>query len=793
MKKRIPQLPKWCLTNLNPAFYDTESGTAVEQTARLYGTMQDLIDDYNKFASDVNTTINTFVNDSNADQEEFESHITKIVHDYIIMMDTKLELQDKEIQDSIVFIKENLEQGITNVIKQLVESGEIDEVVANAFNNIGDRVDILETDMTNTKTRVSELESIFTTNDIVLRIDNLETKEGEIDSRVLTLEENNTNLIERVTNIESKKYYFDSVELMKQSDLKIGDIVQTIGYYSVNDGGCATYKIVSSATADGYFVHQLSNGLFAELIIENNTVNIKQIGARPQDKENNKYDIKPYLENYIAELNKRDTTIKLYIPAGIWHTSPVVLYRPTGFNIHGDKNFETWWYGGTVITSLNDNQDYVIQLGTNEVEDELHIMQNFVFDDITISSAEFEYREDRGCFVCSGNKNITNALKLLYATFGNLNNLFFSHIVGSAIKITSCWELFSNVIHFRYISSYNSGVMILGTRDTSVNGNANISNCEFGILNFEGCHGDLILSEKSSYFLHSKIGSIMFEDHTFTLTDEVYTAITDGVIPEDTEHFRIINNNGNFQCIIDSIILNNIAKNVFLHENKNYVYDIISENTGAYGSFSCIVNSISVVGMGKDVSLFTLKEGNYTYRNSYSIFKNICNDSIFDFIFDVFGARFIECDGNLKGYKDTTFPIKNLDVIPFYKTALRKTNPLQGLIYSDKDSLNDLGLVVKPYNGATGTVDSVNLLTGYLYCTGKNILIRAKVPVDVTANMVMVDEASNVTNIAIEGTGEFKNYNFAVNELTEIGSTLRYRLGGSESGKDCYLDYYKFY
>ena len=39
----IKRLPDWVVTDTQKAFYDLESSTAIEQTARLYGKMQELV------------------------------------------------------------------------------------------------------------------------------------------------------------------------------------------------------------------------------------------------------------------------------------------------------------------------------------------------------------------------------------------------------------------------------------------------------------------------------------------------------------------------------------------------------------------------------------------------------------------------------------------------------------------------------------------------------------------------------------------------------------------------------
>ena len=72
---------------------------------------------------------------------------------------------------------------------------------------------------------------------------------------------------------------FDTVADMKLADLKDGMTVQTLGYYEVNDGGGATYKITDTESQTDY-QEELENGLYATLIIENDTVNVNQFGAK---------------------------------------------------------------------------------------------------------------------------------------------------------------------------------------------------------------------------------------------------------------------------------------------------------------------------------------------------------------------------------------------------------------------------------------------------------------------------------------------------------------------------------
>lgn len=54
---RIPLLPEWILTGNSPAFYDSESLTAIQQTARLYGAVRELQQAYNDFTEATGVTL----------------------------------------------------------------------------------------------------------------------------------------------------------------------------------------------------------------------------------------------------------------------------------------------------------------------------------------------------------------------------------------------------------------------------------------------------------------------------------------------------------------------------------------------------------------------------------------------------------------------------------------------------------------------------------------------------------------------------------------------------------------
>lgn len=131
--ERFPQLPNCRFTDSLPAFYDTDSRNAIEQTANLRGTMRSLIDNYNKFVQTLTDEINKFVDSTNEDQEGFKNNITKIMHDYIMMLDDKINMLDaevtKEVQD---FINQAIAEGKIVITTAYDENNENLNIVGGA-------------------------------------------------------------------------------------------------------------------------------------------------------------------------------------------------------------------------------------------------------------------------------------------------------------------------------------------------------------------------------------------------------------------------------------------------------------------------------------------------------------------------------------------------------------------------------------------------------------------------------------------------------------------------------------
>ena len=135
------KLPKWCITDTMPGFYDMESATAIEQTAKLYKAMNDLVDEYNTFADSTNKIIEDFINGTNSDYELFKLEMAQKFEEFIGVVELKLGAQDKEIQDAINYMKSNIEPTIQKLIKDMNEAGELDEAMLDAIDNTKAYVD----------------------------------------------------------------------------------------------------------------------------------------------------------------------------------------------------------------------------------------------------------------------------------------------------------------------------------------------------------------------------------------------------------------------------------------------------------------------------------------------------------------------------------------------------------------------------------------------------------------------------------------------------------------------------
>lgn len=135
-KHEKEKLPKWVVANKYPAFYDMESMTAIEQTARLYGAVQDLIGSFNTFVSLVDSDLSSFSEEYKHNNEVHEVSVRQLIQDFIDNVETALQLQSSKIAS----VENSLTANIGRAVANEIQKGNIN--VAMLYNENGENLEI---------------------------------------------------------------------------------------------------------------------------------------------------------------------------------------------------------------------------------------------------------------------------------------------------------------------------------------------------------------------------------------------------------------------------------------------------------------------------------------------------------------------------------------------------------------------------------------------------------------------------------------------------------------------------
>ena len=590
--------------------------------------------------------------------------------------------------------------------------------------------------------------------------------------------------------LKKKPYYYDSVAAMKLDDtLKEGDMAITLGYYEANDGGGAEYEIVSNNSSDNGIEILLNNNLKAKLIIINNTINFKQLGA----KSNEKYDNKEYIEMFLSYVNNTDKKLTLFIPSGIYYFSPTVIEAKNGCDIKGIESFP---HGesvkGTVLTTLTENQQYLFQIGN------ISIQQNISLKNIVFSTSDYIYDEKNKKYKrVSPYKAVSDVcVRICNTQYSITDNLFFMNINGSALAIRNSWEIYFGLLNFRGIAGFSDtkGVMIFEKRLAGENGN--ITACTFEKIMFEGFSKHLITMELGAAFGHCDFNTINIEDYpTQLLEGEITTSFpTDGSdleLPSDYHSVAVLDIGDAEGIIINNILLNNISYRKREYENITYVFDtIVKVRNNAW--MNVIINNIITAGMHKNSNLVLQEENVIPNHFSVLTFNNIsryAENDAYKYILNVHGFPYIRGENlNLDRSRDSQSLEINSNFDAFYKLVNLSLSVPRGLLYYDEKSINHLKLVVKPPKED----ESGDKIFAKWYSPCNKMMIRAKIPNGETARLqyrIESGTSADNKNADLIGTGEYKWYTiFSESPSTEN----RLQLNSTYLNTDCYIDCIRF-
>lgn len=141
----IKPLAPWLIMNQFPAFYDLESLTAIEQTAKLYGAVRDLIETYNRF-----------VTENKAELTELESQVDKklrcailtivnLTDSYITQVNLRMNHQDRKLHEAYKSFTEDITATVDSILRQMKDDGELDQTILDAIGNLNTKFESLQT------------------------------------------------------------------------------------------------------------------------------------------------------------------------------------------------------------------------------------------------------------------------------------------------------------------------------------------------------------------------------------------------------------------------------------------------------------------------------------------------------------------------------------------------------------------------------------------------------------------------------------------------------------------------
>lgn len=557
-------------------------------------------------------------------------------------------------------------------------------------------------------------------------------------------------------------YVYPTVADMKSSTALInGSTVRTLGYYEVNDGGGSLYTITNDGTlnTDEKFVILCQNSLKAKLIY-NSEVSILQLGARSQ-KNNTRYDIHDYITKYIDVNEESERKFALFIPQGIFYTSPVEIvsenYKIYGVSTNSGKRKPT-------ILSAWGNQEYIIKCGNS-----LNGSGYGTIENITFSSALYDDSYNRTSYYTISNACLVfNWVYYMTAEF-----LCFEYIVGTAFKISTSWELWISWLDFYHINAFGKGIFVFDEVMENVE-NGNLSDSSFNYLRFEQIIGNCIIFQNNCKGLNLHFGTINVEPSIVSDGGYNWGEYNSEVTIEDINSVIVIN--GQVTFIVDNIQLNNLFWRYHTINNLNYIFgDIIHITNNQV--YQAIINAIALYFARDSVSLIkTIGNISDNPRSKITI-GNVVNNSEHNMLLNVKDLSRIDLKSSIGGVNQNNNHITEYGaMIPCYKNIYNTILQPHGMINYNESAVNTEKLTIKSTNNLTSVAKR---LFGFTY-NSTSLFVRTKIAENETIDIAVycyIPETDSYTNIGtatLTGTGVFARYEITLNNVPRLYGSIAY-------------------
>ena len=333
------------------------------------------------------------------------------------------------------------------------------------FCKLGEEINKLIESMNLAGEQVEEL-----TNFVNNYFDNLDVQE-EINNKLDEMAEDGTleEIVTSYLNIKSM-LVFDNVENMKNSSSLInGSFAQTLGYYSKNDGGKATYKIrtiTNSDVIDNSTIIPIGNtDLIAELIIDN-IMCVDAFGCKGDN-------IQDDTEKLQIALNK---CLNLRLNQKTYKITDTLTFR-TNTKLEGSgiaskisttiNNGEPLFYNNEEISHFIFKDFYII---ANHLNSKGFVIRN-PYDNCIFKNIYMD-KYSNTCIECGNNEEISQTLLIdncMIYTSNQTTNDF------PIVKLTKCYE--SNITNNKFLNivghdNDSPNIHLINVYDANIQGNS---------------------------------------------------------------------------------------------------------------------------------------------------------------------------------------------------------------------------------------------------------------------------------------------------------------------------------
>lgn len=454
----IELLPPWVETGLQPAFYDKESGTVLQQVSRMYPKINQIIGSVNNQNKTIADYIQKFID----------------LKDYVETYLNNLDVQDE----------------INNKLDQMSQNGQLADIIAQylqaqavfGFDTIAE-MSASESLAKGAICKVLGKTSYQAGDGGFYKIRTI-TSDDVVDGvNIVAITHDNTLIAELITNytfdkleeyvkINTAQIYNTVADMKSATNLISGSYALTLGYYALNDGGGAIYKISDTGTADEMFTIAVGT-LYADLVYTNE-IETLQLGIKND--------------------NSEDISSKLNAVIGNTKISKIVFTKGSytvNDTINIDRKIELDLNGST-ITYTKEN-DALFDIST-KYSIKPTIKNGYIIGTDTNTCFNLvRYNESTqawGCSVNLYNLDVRRFLKVIYAL-----NIFNCEITDCTFSTNGTYEI--------------------GVSDNSLMSNANcFKNCYFKAI-------DTQASYPSYSFVLSKVVNMSFISCSFEQMNNV--------------------------------------------------------------------------------------------------------------------------------------------------------------------------------------------------------------------------------------------------------------------------------